>query len=200
MMTDAQWDKLLNISTSGRDDSHSDRFRYPYEPTPYSVLERLAGSGYLSKKNTLLDYGSGKGRVGFFLAYQTRCRCVGVEADDRIYAAGLENLSTAVSSAKVTFEQADAGYYDVAASVDRCFFFNPFCVEILKKTMNRILESWYDDPREILLFFYYPSDDYISYLMTVPEIVFRDEIDCRDLFRAEDERERIMVFGQEGSK
>ena len=44
-MTDAQWDKLLNIRTSGRDDTHSDRFRYPYEPTPYSVLERLAVSG-----------------------------------------------------------------------------------------------------------------------------------------------------------
>jgi len=193
-MTDAQWDKLLNIRTSGRDDSHSDRFRYPYEPTPYSVLGRLAGSDYLTKKNTLLDYGSGKGRVGFFLGYQMGCRCFGIEADDRIYAAGLENLGTAVSSAKVTFEQADAGYYEVPEAVDRCFFFNPFCVEILKKTMNRILESWYDDPREILLFFYYPSDEYISYLMTVPEIVFRDEIDCRDLFKESDARERIMIF------
>ncbi len=32
------------------------------------------------------------------------------------------------------------------------------------------------------LFFYYPSDEYISYLMTVDELVFSDEIDCRDLF------------------
>jgi len=196
-MTDAQWDKLLNIRTSGRDDSHSDRFRYPYEPTPYSVLERLAGSGHLTKKNTLLDYGSGKGRVGFFLTYQTGCRCIGVEADDRIYAAGLENLVTAVSSSKVSFVQEDAGYYEVPLSIDRCFFFNPFCVDIMKKTMNRILESWYDDLREILLFFYYPSDEFISYLMTVPEIVFRDEIDCRDLFKERDARERIMIFGLE---
>ena len=37
-----QWDKLLKIKTSGRDDSHSDQFHYPYEPTPYCVLERLA--------------------------------------------------------------------------------------------------------------------------------------------------------------
>ena len=36
----------MKIKTSGRDDSRSDQYRYPYEPTPYSVLERLAGSGY----------------------------------------------------------------------------------------------------------------------------------------------------------
>ena len=46
----------------------------------------------------------------------------------------------------------------------------------------------------ILLFFYYPSDEYISYLMTVEELDFLDEIDCRDLFPGRDMRERIMVF------
>ncbi|MEQ3616136.1 hypothetical protein [Mediterraneibacter gnavus] len=34
-----QWEKLLKIRTSGRDDSHSDQYHYPYEPTPYRVLE-----------------------------------------------------------------------------------------------------------------------------------------------------------------
>ena len=37
-----QWDKLLKIKTTGRDDSHSDQYHFPYEPTPYCVLERLA--------------------------------------------------------------------------------------------------------------------------------------------------------------
>ena len=42
-----KWDKLLQIHTTGRDDSDSDQYRYPYEPTPYKVLERLANSGLL---------------------------------------------------------------------------------------------------------------------------------------------------------
>ena len=37
-MTDSEWDKLLQIKTTGRDDTHADVYRYPYEPTPYSVL------------------------------------------------------------------------------------------------------------------------------------------------------------------
>ena len=61
-----KWDKLLQIHTTGRDDSNSDQYRYPYEPTPYTLLERFANSGLLCKENTLLDYGCGKGRVDFF--------------------------------------------------------------------------------------------------------------------------------------
>ena len=66
------WDKLLQIKTTGRDDSNSDQYRYPYEPTPYCVLERLANSGLIRKKDVILDYGCGKGRVDFFLSYQTK--------------------------------------------------------------------------------------------------------------------------------
>ena len=39
---DNKWDKLLHIKTMGRDDSQSDLYRYPYEPTPYSVLQIMA--------------------------------------------------------------------------------------------------------------------------------------------------------------
>ena len=69
---DIAWDKLLKIKTTGRDDSRSDQYRYPYEPTPYSVLERLANSGLLRKGDVILDYGCGKGRVDFYLSYQTK--------------------------------------------------------------------------------------------------------------------------------
>ena len=60
--------------------------------------------------------------------------------------------------------------------------------------MARILESYYENPREINLFFYYPSEEYISYLMTVDELEFYDEIECNDLFEDNDARERIMIF------
>lgn len=191
---ETRWDKLLHIRTMGRDDSNADRYRYPYEPTPYSVLERLANAGYMRKGNTLLDYGCGKGRVDFFLSYQTRCASIGIEYDERIYEKAAENHRLAVSSGRVTFELANAEYYQVPESVDCAYFFNPFSVEILQKVIARILESYYAWPRSMQLFFYYPSDEYIAYLMTVDELSFVDEIDCRDLFPGDDPRERIVVF------
>ena len=193
-MTEEQWDRLLKIRTSGRDDSHSDQYHYPYEPTPYCVLERLAGSGFITKKNTLLDYGCGKGRVGFFLSFQQRCKTVGVEYDERIYEAALRNKEKAVRGERTAFIRGRAEDYRLSGEIDRIFFFNPFSQEILGRVLGRIRESWYETPREILLFFYYPSDEYISLLMTEKEIVFLDEIDCRDLFDSHNRRERIMIF------
>lgn len=192
-MTELQWDRLLGIKTSGRDDSHSDQYRYPYEPTPYSVLERLASTGYIGKKNILLDYGCGKGRVSFFLSYQCRCKSVGIEYDDRIYAAAVKNKENAVSGNKVELVHTKAEAFEIKEG-DRIFFFNPFSVEILKSVMGRIRESWYENQRRILLFFYYIQDDYVAYLMTLDELTFLDEIDCRDLFGGDNPRERIMVF------
>ena len=189
-----QWDKLLKIKTTGRDDSNADQYKYPYEPTPYSVLERLANSGEIRKNNVLLDYGCGKGRVDFFLSYQTRCKSIGIEYDERIYKAAAINQETSVSGRRVQLELVNAEQYQVPTEVDRCFFFNPFSVEILRKAMARIIESYYENPREMLLFFYYPSDEYVSYLMTVDEIAFYDEIDCRNLFDGDNPRERIMLF------
>lgn len=189
-----KWDRLLQIRTTGRDDTGADQYRYPYEPTPYPVLERLANSGYTRKGNTLLDYGCGKGRVDFFLSWQLRCRTIGVEYDERIYDKAVENQKTAVSAERTTFKLTDAEHFTVPESVDRIYFFNPFSLELLRKVFGRILESWYGAPRKILFFFYYPSDEYISYLMTVDELDFLDEIDCRDLFPGDDPRERIIIF------
>ena len=84
-------------------------------------------------------------------------------------------------------------YYDLILS-NYYIFFNPFSLEILQKAIRRIQESYYARPREMFLFFYYPSDEYISYLMTVDELMFSDEIDCDDLFEGKDPRERIVIF------
>ena len=132
--------------------------------------------------------------MDFFLAYETRAKTIGVEYDERIYADALENQRNAVSKAGTAFALANAEHYEVPLSVNRCYFFNPFSAEILRKAMARILESYYEAPREMLLFFYYPSDEFIAYLMTVEELDFYDEIECDDLFPGQDSRERILIF------
>ena len=192
--SETTWDKLLQIKTTGRDDSNADQYRYPYEPTPYRVLERLANSGLIRKKDVVLDYGCGKGRVDFFLSHQTKASTLGIEYDERIYQGALENRKTAVSGTRTDFVPARAESYEVPAEVNRFYFFNPFSVELLRKVMARILESYYENPREAYLFFYYPSEEYISYLMTVDELGFYDEINCSDLFEGNDPRERILIF------
>ena len=193
MELEKQWDRDLRIQTTGRDEANADACHHPYEPTPYCVLERLADSGLIGGGDTVLDYGCGKGRVEFFLAHRTGARALGIEYDRRIYRTALENKMTGAGASRVEFLLTGAETYQVPEAVNRCYFFNPFSVEILRRVMARILASYYDAPREVLLFFYYPSDEFVGYLMMVEELEFYDEIECDDLFTA-DPRERILIF------
>ena len=147
----------------------------------------------------MVDYGSGKGRVPIYISYKTGCRALGIEIMSEFYEKALSNLSSYSKlfpgkGNKVSFLQHSAQKYKVSYEVNRIFFFNPFSVEILRSAVQNILVSYYENQRSILLFFYYPQDEYIAYLTGINEISFQDEIDCTDLFPEKDGRNRIMIF------
>ena len=208
-MTERKWDQKLNINTIGRDASVEDVYHHSYEPTPYSVLERLIESEYIKAENVVVDYGCGKGRVEIFLNSQLGCKCIGVEYDKKICGQAEENYTSyssvmkkrgkqgsgdkKVEDARVKFECVSAENYEIY-DADTFYFFNPFSVEILKSVLGKIKQSYYARLREMKLYFYYPSDEYVSYLMTVPELCFLDEIDCSDLFEENQHREKILIF------
>ncbi len=194
-MTEQKWDKKLKISTMGRSDAHADAYHHPYEPTPYCVLARLAESGYISKDNVVIDYGCGKGRVGFFLHHEVGCRVIGVEYNEKIYLQAQDNLRTYNGGVKnpPEFICADAEGFAVKKA-DCFYFFNPFSREILQSVLGKILESYYEESRSMQLFFYYPEEDYVAYLMAQRQLMFVDEIVCEDLFEGKNERERILIF------
>ena len=186
-------DKQLKIQTTGRDDSKEDTYHHPYEPTPYTVLERLAESEYITRDNILVDYGCGKGRVDFYLSARVGCETIGIDFDERMIKKALDNNRSFVGKSKPEFLCISAENYEVK-NADCFYFFNPFSLEILQSVLGRILESYYEAPRNMQLFFYYPADEYVAYLMTREELLFVDEIDCGDLFAGENMRERILIF------
>lgn len=190
---DTRIDKVLKIQTAGRDDYKADHYHHPYEPTPYAVLERLAESEYITKNNILVDYGSGKGRVDFYLSAKLGCKTIGVEYDERMIEKALKNQETYSGKGKPEFICMPAENYEIDKA-DCFYFFNPFTIEILQSVLGKIIESYYHNPRQITLFFYYPDEEYVAYLMTKNELMFLDEIDCRDLFVGENEKERILIF------
>ena len=196
-MIETQWEKKLKIRTARSRNHEMDGENSPYEPTPYSVLERLAAGGFIRKNNTVIDYGCGKGRVGCFLAYQTGCRVTGIDHDGRLIEKALENRKSTAKGNRLEFIHTAAEKYEVPSDADTFYFFNPFSVELLQSIWKKISRSYYEYPREMLLFFYYPSDEYTAWLMTVPELEFYDEISCEDLFDGRDPRERILIFRAE---
>lgn len=192
--TDARWEKKLGIQTGAANHEKDDANHSRYEPTPYAVLERLSGSGHIGKNDVLVDYGCGKGRVGFYMSYATGCRSVGVEYDARLCQAAEANIaaySGRRDNMAFVCENAEVFCPDGA---NIFYFFNPFSVKILTSVLGRIYESYYTDPRPMKLLFYYALDDYLSYLMTEDMLEYAGATDCRDLFDGKDEKEKIHIF------
>ena len=191
-MSEEKWEKKLGIKTAGGANHEADGENFPYEPTPYSVLVRLAKSGLITKNTILVDYGCGKGRAAFLLSYLTHCRVIGIDYNEDLIRNANDNLK-ASGMKGICFLHEKAEAYEVEEA-DSFFFFNPFSEEILKRVTDQILWSWYENPRKMRLMFYYPMDEYVALLMTLDELVFADEIDCSDLFDGDSRRERILVF------
>ena len=184
-------DLLLNIDTSGIDESKEDFHHNRYEATPYEVLDCLIESGYILKENKIIDYGCGKGRVALYLNHQIGCDAIGVDYNDQLICIANENKKRLNSN--VEFYYVNAEKYEITDE-DSFYFFNPFSEKILRKVINQIIISIYDNPRKVKLFFYYPDDEFITYLMGLDELICVDEIDCMHLYKNNDIRERILVF------
>ena len=194
MSLEIELDKHLKIKTNGRDDSNSNFTNYPYEATPYVVLQELANSGYIKKNDKLIDYGCGKGRVSFYLAYSNKCNMVGVEYDERLYNSALENKKRSISSNRVEFVYSNASEYKVDSDVIWAYFFNPFSIHVLKDVLNNLKKSKEELERKILLFFYYPSKEYLNLLDEDLDVEHIEDINCMDLFNTNDKREIIAVY------
>ena len=148
----------------------------------------------LTKQNTLIDYGSGKGRVSIFMANQTRCHSIGIEYDERLYERAIVNGESPAAKNRVSFVLGDAATYTLPDNADRCFFFNPFALHTIKRVLGNIFDSLYHHPREILLFFYYVNEEVENFLNNHVRLEAEESIQCGDLFQERDEKERILVY------
>lgn len=184
-------EKILKIKTTGRDDSNSNLTNYPYEATSYSVLQHLINSNLITKNDVVIDFGCGKGRVDFYLSFYLKCRTIGIEYDQRLYNRAISNLESSKNN-RVSFINCCASSYVINDDSTTAYFFNPFSIYILKSVLENIKNSLLKIKREFKLFFYYPSESYISVLDNTEYLIRDIVIDCDNILK--DDREYIVVY------
>lgn len=169
-MDERQYDRNLNIHTVGIQQGFHDSLHYNrYEPTPYTLLETLFQMHPLSAEDQLVDFGSGKGRLNFFIHHLFGVATTGVEMDQGLHRTACENLESYVQkqpSAKgeIRFVCTLAEQYRIHPRDNKFYFFNPFSLQIFITVLNNILKSVERLPRSIELVIFFPSQEYISHL------------------------------------
>lgn len=173
---DLYWDSKLNIQTMVFDYMEEDYQNYGYDPTPYIVLEELIKLNLIKKEDIVIDYGCGKGRIGFFLNNQIGCKVIGVDHSERLLEMANKNLESYGDNGYIKFVNSKAEEY-LPIDANCFYFFNPFSTKIFRQVLNRIGKSKENNPREILIFFYYSTVEYKIYLPTEPRLELIKSID-----------------------
>jgi len=162
-MVERTFDEALNIHTIGvREWKGKDEEKYNrYEATPYEALEMFFEQYELEQTDTLVDFGSGEGRVSFYVHNRFNVPVTGIENNDRTFEAALSNKKSyryrAVDKdAPIYFEYGLAEQYNIQPTDNRFFLFNPFSVSIFKQVMTNIVASLEKDPRMAEVILYYP--------------------------------------------
>lgn len=198
-MKEKYYEELLNIKTTGDQSwDETKKCYHPYEPTPYFALDKLFESYYINEKDSVIDFGCGKGRLNFYLNYNYNCNVLGIEMDENFYNQCMENKKEYLKNNKreedkINFLCTLAQEYEISDKDNKFYFFNPFSLQLFIKVLNNILISVEQFPREIDLIFYYPSEEYIDYLENYTALTLKQEIPVHNLYLI-DKRQKFSIY------
>lgn len=165
-----KFDQLLHVKTTGIREWRTNRSHYNrYEATPYAALEKLVQFYTFRPGDRVVDFGSGMGRVSFFIHYHFDVPVTGVENNELTYKEALYNKAVYQQKNKhlkapIRFEYGLAENYEVKPEENVFYFFNPFSVRIFKKVIYNILASVRKNKRTVDLILYYPLPEFKQFL------------------------------------
>lgn len=168
---DKEIDKELNIQTTGLIEwprgVNLDYFRT--ESSSYRDLKRFVEKYDLREDSHLVDYGSGKGRIVFYLNHQLNIPTTGIEVNKKAFALLEENHKDyekefPEKASTIQLVEKKAEVYSVKPTDDIFYFFNPFTVNIFGEVIQKIEASLKEHPRVADIILYYPGVAYAFYL------------------------------------
>lgn len=198
-MIENNYESLLNIKTTGEQSwDETKKCYHPYEPTPYFALDKLLERYNINETDSVIDFGCGKGRLNFYLNYKYNCNVLGIEMDEKFYNQCIVNKKEYIEKSKnkgdkVNFKCIFAQEYKIEDNDNKFYFFNPFSVQIFMKVVDNILISFENNPRNMDIILYYPSDDYIYYLENYTPFIQREEVRLDDWYK-DDNQERFLIY------
>lgn len=173
-MGEKKFDQMLQIKTSGIREWKDPLVQYNrYEATPYKSLEQLFKVYKLHESDEVVDFGSGRGRVTFYIHHRFQVPVTGIEVNDLTYEESLQNkasyrLKASNIPAPIRLKYGLAEDY-IIKPTDTCFyFFNPFSVNIFKQVVQNIIRSVKQHERVLDIILYYPLPEYRHYMEKTP--------------------------------
>lgn len=164
---DLSWDRLHGVDTAGSLDvaemsapQAQKRGAVRYEPTPPECFAFLVEAAGVSEPRdyTLVDLGSGKGRVPLLAGLSGFGTAVGIEMAAELHAAALDNLAALRARQPlpdIRLTRGDARAFAWPDAPTLCFLNNPFDADVLDEVLDAIEASLLQSPRNFRIVYYH---------------------------------------------
>lgn len=196
-MAERKYDQGLNIRTQGLREWRDTTVQYNrYEATPYKALEQLFRQYKLTDTDQVVDFGSGRGRVAFYIHQQFQIPVTGIEVNEQTLDEAFVNKrsyrrTASHIPASIRFEYGLAEHYEIQDE-DNCFyFFNPFSVKIFKQVVQNIIASVERCPRIVDIILYYPLPEYKQILHNSSSFRLMNKVKVKG---AKDNKEKFLIY------
>lgn len=130
-----------------------------YQPSSSIIFERaLSKLSFDFSDKTLLDIGSGKGRVLVLAAEAGFKKVIGIEYAaelNDIAHTNIERVRDRFPNTEFVLQEGDALSFDIPEEVDVIYLFNPFDEETVSRLMSRVKPS-FDRKKPICLIYVHP--------------------------------------------
>lgn len=123
---------LTALALTGAVEAQDGRERAPFVTTPDDVVERMLALAGTREDDTVMDLGSGDGRIVIAAAKKFGARGLGVEIDSRLVALSRENARGAGVAERVTFEEGDVLTADLRRATVVTIYLLPFLIDKLQ--------------------------------------------------------------------
>lgn len=167
IINDIKGEKKYNIKTSQNSDLKkltikSDNIQHAdiYMGANYFLLENCFKEIKKYNRKSIVDFGSGKGRVLIVAAHYGFTKLTGVEFAEELCDIAKENIGRNKSSfPEATFRilNIDAADYVVDDDDDVFFFYSPFNQHVMAKVGKNIVASVKKAPRKIYIIYIFPQ-------------------------------------------
>lgn len=167
-LVDDWFDRVTGVNTSGREllyradgPPESNPHYLDYQPTPVRTLRALLEQlDPHAGQSTFIDFGSGKGRVLLVASEFGFREVIGVEFDPKLHrtaCANIESFRGRRRCSEVRSVLGRAEEFPLPAGDLVLYFFHPFEANILELILERVVRSYHESPRTILLVFFRSS-------------------------------------------
>ena len=170
LVAERKCDNALYIKTTGiREWDYGVDSYNRYEATPYTALDKLFKNYKLEETDKVVDFGSGRGRVAFYIHNHFQIPVTGVEANDKTFDEAVQNKKSYEYKLEhieppIHFEYGLAEHYKIEPEDNIFYFFNPFSIKIFKRVVMNILKSVKQSERTVELILYYPLPEFKQFL------------------------------------